>query len=366
MRRLPTIILIGAAAMTATAAPLRVACIGDSITYGDQIANRDRDAYPAVLQRLSGGRFVTGNFGVNGATALPVLFREWGSTAAARDALAFEPDLAVVMLGINDLAFPERYSEYPAALAGVIRRFQALPSSPRLFVCTLTPIAPPDQQAEVNHTIQTVFNPAIRAVAAETGASVIDISAAFPNRLDLLPDSVHPSAEGAEIIARTVLEALEAATAPPPAIRPAPAAGPVDISIRNEACAARHRAETWLETHPPAADLPDPAARWADAPPQTPDDLGPLLQLLDGGEPEPDGNLYLDFAALAIALDRIGHETVFLPDGKPVAWREALLHQLVQRQRIDPRGGGFWEAPGVPTETATPLALRALAAALGE
>ena len=49
---------------------IRVACVGDSITYGAGIKNRERDNYPTVLGRLLGKKFQVRNFGVNGATLL--------------------------------------------------------------------------------------------------------------------------------------------------------------------------------------------------------------------------------------------------------------------------------------------------------
>ena len=67
--------------------PRRVACAGDSITFGDKIPDRATQSYPAVLERLSNGRFLTGNFGVNGATALAGTGRAWTDTFACRDAL---------------------------------------------------------------------------------------------------------------------------------------------------------------------------------------------------------------------------------------------------------------------------------------
>ena len=36
-------------ALAHAAPPLRVACVGDSITYGDQLTDRDTQAYPVVL-----------------------------------------------------------------------------------------------------------------------------------------------------------------------------------------------------------------------------------------------------------------------------------------------------------------------------
>ena len=83
--------------------PLRVACVGDSITYGDKIFFRSFRSYPAVLQKLSEGRLVTGNFGVNGRTAVDVQDRAWTETSACGKALLFRPDIVVIML--DDLGF---------------------------------------------------------------------------------------------------------------------------------------------------------------------------------------------------------------------------------------------------------------------
>lgn len=82
---------------------------------------------------------------------------------------------------------------------------------------------------------------------------------------------------------------------------------------------------------------------------------------MPAGIPDP----FCACAELADALARFGQDTVFLDDSRPVAWREALLHQLVQRQRIDSRGRGFWgdgdDAASLARSTA--CALRALEAA---
>ena len=43
-----------AAASQAAQPPLRVACIGNSITYGPGIADREHDPYPAVPQQPTG------------------------------------------------------------------------------------------------------------------------------------------------------------------------------------------------------------------------------------------------------------------------------------------------------------------------
>ena len=343
------------------APPLRVACVGDSITYGDKLPDRESQSYPAVLERMAQGRFRVGNFGVNGATALGgIPFRSWTDTPACRAALDFRPDLVVIMLGINDLGFPDLYARYPADLRALAAKFQALPNPPRLFLCTLTPIAPAEEQAQANRTIRETMIPAIRQVAAEIGAGIVDVAGVYPNRLEWLPDGLHPSPAGSELIARTVLAALEASAAAAPQIQPAPLAGPVDLSIRNEAYAAQGRARQWLKTQPTPMELPSPVAL---------EDFAPLVPLLSAEAMATTENLFLSYATLAASLARAGQETVFLPNGTPVAWREALLHQIVCRQRTDARGGGYWvdpredEAPANALRS-TQYALQAIAAAL--
>ena len=81
---------------------VRVACVGNSITYGTGIANRERDAYPSQLQRLLGKDFVVGNFGKPGATLLRHGHRPYFLQTEFRDALQFKADIAVIHLGIND------------------------------------------------------------------------------------------------------------------------------------------------------------------------------------------------------------------------------------------------------------------------
>ena len=63
------------ASRKAQPASLRVACVGNSVTYGYGLRHRDRDAYPVRLQqmldeRYGSGRFQVGNFGRSGATLL--------------------------------------------------------------------------------------------------------------------------------------------------------------------------------------------------------------------------------------------------------------------------------------------------------
>ena len=45
---------------------IKIACVGDSVTYGYGIENRKKDTYPAVLQNMLGANYKVRNFGVSG------------------------------------------------------------------------------------------------------------------------------------------------------------------------------------------------------------------------------------------------------------------------------------------------------------
>ena len=49
---------------------IRVACIGNSVTFGYGIQERERNSYPARLQEILGEKYEVRNFGFNGATLL--------------------------------------------------------------------------------------------------------------------------------------------------------------------------------------------------------------------------------------------------------------------------------------------------------
>ena len=52
-----TALLLISAWVGAQKKPIKVACVGNSITYGYLLENRTQDAYPAVLQRDLGKNY---------------------------------------------------------------------------------------------------------------------------------------------------------------------------------------------------------------------------------------------------------------------------------------------------------------------
>ena len=182
----------------------RVACVGDSITYGLGLWNRGRDCYPARLGGMLGGGYEVRNFGVSGATLRENWALPYRGTRAFVQATRWNPQIVVIMLGTNDAAEWNRRTaaEFSRDCPALLDHFAALPATPRLFLGLPPPVYAGGGERAVR------ANPAIREIAAARGIPLIDLDTPLRGKPDLFPDRLHPNAEGAGIIAREVCRAV--------------------------------------------------------------------------------------------------------------------------------------------------------------
>ena len=187
--------------------PLRVACIGNSITYGDGIQDREHKSYPAQLQTVLGPGWVVRNFGSSGRTLLRKGDYPYRNEKIFTDAKSFLPDIVIIKLGTNDSKpWNWKYKdEYVQDYIDLVHEFEKLPSQPKVYVCTPVP-AFPGNWGITDSVIHLEVVPRVLLVAQATGVPVIDLYRALTGRSDLFPDSVHPNEEGARLIAREVLK----------------------------------------------------------------------------------------------------------------------------------------------------------------
>ncbi|HOW96820.1 MAG TPA: GDSL-type esterase/lipase family protein [Kiritimatiellia bacterium] len=202
------------AAVSAAGAPserIRVACVGDSITYGAGLADPARESYPAILQSLLGEGYEVRNFGVNGATALRNGSLPYWILPEFDAAKRFAPRVVVLMLGTNDSHMRNRgeREQYEADLRALARQLADLDTRPAMVLNL-----PPPCYGVMSSYAQTVLRreilPAIRRVADAERWRVADVHAALSGRPEWFPDGVHPNASGAAAIARTVYETVRA------------------------------------------------------------------------------------------------------------------------------------------------------------
>lgn len=191
---------------------VRVACVGNSITYGTGIANREQDAYPAQLQRMLGKDYVVGNFGKPGATLLRHGHRPYFQQTEFRDAMQFKGDIAVIHLGINDTDprnwcnFRDEFVGDYVALMDSLR--QANPKV-RIILSRLTPIRYDHPRFDSGTELwRREISETIDRIAASQGVELIDFYQPLIAHPDWLSDGIHPDPRGAKALAETVYKGI--------------------------------------------------------------------------------------------------------------------------------------------------------------
>ena len=181
--------------------PLRVACVGDSITQGVGTVNPNQESYPARLQALLGKDWEVRNFGVGGRTLL-----RKADPFDYSGALQFAPDVVIIALGTNDSKtgiWATHQGEFTDDCVAMIQAFQALPNHPKVWVC-LPPPAFPGNWGITEEVIRDGVIPAIKKAAQTTGIKFIDLHTPLLGSAGWFPDTVHPNDAGANRIAELV------------------------------------------------------------------------------------------------------------------------------------------------------------------
>jgi lysophospholipase L1-like esterase len=195
--------------LSATAQPIKVACIGDSITEGSGLESPAVNAYPAVLGRLLGTNYQVVNFGVSGRTLLRKGDYPYWNEAAFRNATNSGAKIVTIKLGTNDSKpYNWRYKDqFARDLGELIDVFANLPSRPKVYLCL--PVPAYAVNFDINpEVIKDEIIPIIKHVARQKGVMTVDLYTALSGRPDLFPDSIHPNVPGAALIARTLHGAL--------------------------------------------------------------------------------------------------------------------------------------------------------------
>ncbi len=186
---------------------IKLACVGDSITAG--YGNSPGKSWPEQIQKMLGQNWHIGRFGVSGATLMKNGDKPYWKEAAFQKAKEFLPQVVVIMLGTNDTK-PQNWSkrkEFAPDYQALIEEFASLPSKPRIFICYPTYIAGKGNFGISNDHTQKLL-PVITAVAKQSKLAVINIYKAMHAKDALIPDRVHPSDQGASVIAAEVFKAL--------------------------------------------------------------------------------------------------------------------------------------------------------------
>ena len=190
---------------------IRIACIGDSITWGFTLLWPWRQSYPALLQEKLGPNYLVRNFGYNDAATRFDSDMPYVKKKVYRDSLAWKPDVVLLMLGTNDT---KRRNWDPDIFRRdyrrIIQSYQELPSKPRIILIAPIRIHLPLKIPVLGlypETMEEGVRPAIREIAAGMGLELVDLVDLFPDSA-YCKDGVHPQATGARMLAEAIYTSI--------------------------------------------------------------------------------------------------------------------------------------------------------------
>ena len=190
--------------------PIKIACVGNSITYGSQILNKARDSYPAVLGQLLGDGYDVKNFGFSARTLLMQGDRPYMKEQMYQDVLNYNPQIVVIKLGTNDTK-PHNWKHkkfFTRDLRKMVTDLNKLSSAPKIYLCYPAK-AYHKAWGYINDSIIThEVIPMIDQVAKQMHVEVIDLHSVTSNMSEQFPDKVHPNAAGAVVLAKTVCSSI--------------------------------------------------------------------------------------------------------------------------------------------------------------
>jgi sialate O-acetylesterase len=196
----------------AMAAPTKVACVGNSITYGFLVENRETMNYPAQLQRLLGDDYQVLNCGKSGSTLLRKGHRPYNEQDEYKAAIEFVPDVVIMHLGVNDTDprdWPDFNSEFVSDYSTLIADFRKVNPNVRIMVALLTPLhARHFRFRSGTRDWRLEIQEAIKNVAAYNNVELIDFNEPFRDRQNLFVDGIHPNAAGAAVLAEEAYKCI--------------------------------------------------------------------------------------------------------------------------------------------------------------
>lgn len=196
---------------------VKIACVGDSLTYGMGVEDREENCYPMVLQNMLGtDSYTIGNFGVNGATLQKEGNQPYWEEKRYEQSVFFEPDIVVLMLGTNDTkeenwkgseAFRKDYE-------ALIEEYEKLDTKPTVILLTPPVLYQSSEMiTDVRASSDSIVSEeaqVILEIGNEKELSVINLYELTGNHPEWYnTDGVHLNAEGAAAMADEVARGIK-------------------------------------------------------------------------------------------------------------------------------------------------------------
>lgn len=182
---------------------LRIACVGNSITYGYLLKDKE-DSYPSLLQQKLGIAYEIRNFGVPGTMLQFSKKNAYIHTKEFKELKFYKPDMIILKLGTND----SRSEEFTSKQIFYKDYFCFLDSlemfCPVILICT--PIPPYGKKwKERNKILSKQIIPVIKEISKQKNLQMIDLYSNFQSDSTFYTnDGIHPTVKGYKVIANFI------------------------------------------------------------------------------------------------------------------------------------------------------------------
>jgi len=200
--------------------PIKVACVGDSITEGYNAP--PGESFASQLSRLLGDKWDVKVLGVGGTTMQKKADNPYWNRPEYKAALAMQPDVVIIELGTNDTKPNNWHADaFVNDYQAMIESFQALPTKPHIYLCLPPPVFSPGGY-NIPSTGPGEVIPLVEKLASQDHCDLIDFNTTLQPHAEWMPDHVHPGADGGFAMAKIAYHALTGtdytgAPIPPPA-----------------------------------------------------------------------------------------------------------------------------------------------------
>jgi len=189
--------------VSAVYSQINIACVGNSIT--------EAGGYVQFLNSKLGADTLVQNFGIGSQTILKNGDDTYWDEPKFMEVFDLKPQIMTIMLGTND-SKPQNWgpysSEFKGDLQAMVDTFSTLDPMPIIFLI-LPPHAADDPSWIRGSIIRDEIVPLITNLAQENKLPLIDLNTPTQDKLILMPDGVHPNAEGHLFMGEIILKSLQ-------------------------------------------------------------------------------------------------------------------------------------------------------------
>jgi lysophospholipase L1-like esterase len=204
---------------------LRIACIGNSITFGARLDKPDIESYPAVVAEMLKANdylnYEIKNFGIGGATILRFGTPNLWPLIDSLD--NFKPDIVVIKAGTNETVgkprlnwehigeFEKDYSDYIAEVRKVNPNCKIVICSPLDMVIQTDGLSP-ERITDLTGRRPRIWElrKRIKKIASIENTFFLDLTSPFKGKANLMTkkDGVHPNKDGYQYLGSLVYDYL--------------------------------------------------------------------------------------------------------------------------------------------------------------